>query len=109
MYKLEITLKTNNSGNFVSVPKILQKLKEINILKKLKINIINIPSDKKKIFTVLKSPHVYKKSREQFKYALYKKKLNIESSDVIPILYFNLIIKNYLPNSFNIYSKIIKN
>jgi len=109
MYKLKITLKTNKFNNFLIIQKLLEKLKKINILKKLKISIINSPSDKKKIFTVLKSPHVYKKSREQFKYVLYKKKIEIKSIDLISLLYFNLIIKNYIPNNFNIYSKIIKN
>lgn len=41
---------------------------------------IPIPT-KKKIFTVLRSPHVNKKSREQFELLCYKRVLDIYSSE----------------------------
>lgn len=38
---------------------------------------------KKKIFTVLRSPHVNKKSRDQFEYCVYKRLIDIYSSSSI--------------------------
>mmetsp|Transcript_26954 Transcript_26954/g.62625 ORF Transcript_26954/g.62625 Transcript_26954/m.62625 type:complete len:102 (-) Transcript_26954:6341-6646(-) len=39
---------------------------------------VPLPS-KKEIYTVLRSPHVSKKSREQFQYATYKRLIDIHS------------------------------
>lgn len=41
---------------------------------------IPLPTHKKKIFTVLRSPHVNKKAREQFEVSSYKRLLDIYSS-----------------------------
>jgi ribosomal protein S10 len=51
----------------------------LNIFNKLNIkySIINLPK-KKKIITLLKSPHVYKKARKQFEFNTYKKIINIK-------------------------------
>jgi small subunit ribosomal protein S10 len=40
---------------------------------------IPLPS-KKEIYTVLRSPHIYKKSREQFQLATYKRLIDIYSN-----------------------------
>ena len=50
-----------------------------NILKKLNLNffLINIPKKVKRI-TLLKSPHVHKKAREQFQIYLYKKVIYVK-------------------------------
>jgi len=47
----------------------------------------------KKIFTVLRSPHVNKKSREQFKLSSYKRLLDIYSSSSKTIEFINLLIR----------------
>lgn len=51
-----------------------------NLLKKVKLkySLISLPKKKKKI-TLLKSPHVHKKAREQFELKLYKKTLFIDN------------------------------
>ena len=41
---------------------------------------VPLPS-KKEVYTVLRSPHVSKKSREQFQYATYKRLIDIYSND----------------------------
>lgn len=109
MYKLEIILKTISPQNFKLINKILNKLTKINLFKQTKINLVNLPVSKKKIFTVLKSPHVYKKSREQFKYVTYKRKIIINSIDINTLLYIDMIFKNSVSKDLSINSKLIKN
>lgn len=53
-----------------------QFLKSLFLKFNLKYTIINLPK-KQKLKTFLKSPHVNKKSKENFKYILYSFKLNI--------------------------------
>ncbi|XBT18151.1 MAG: 30S ribosomal protein S10 [Candidatus Shikimatogenerans sp. Tser] len=55
---------------------------------------------KKKIFTILKSPHVHKKSREQFVFSIHKRLLIIKN-------YNNLIINNL--NKLNFFYGISMN
>lgn len=61
--KFQLTLKSTNKTALKAYNTFLQQ-----IFKKINLNISqsNLPT-KKKIFTLLKSPHVYKKAREQFK------------------------------------------
>ena len=106
MYKLNISLKTISPQNFKLVEKIIKKIKKLKFFKGINIKIINLPLSKKKIFTVLKSPHVHKKSREQFKYQTYKKKILLESLNIIQLLYLEMFLKNFLNKSFRISSKI---
>jgi small subunit ribosomal protein S10 len=80
MTQLQITLKTFKPNNFTIIDNLLPKLKNIKILKDIELKQIILPASKKKIFTVLKSPHVYKKSREQFKYSTYKRQILITNS-----------------------------
>lgn len=52
----------------------------LNLIKKLnlKVLLINVPTKRKEI-TLLKSPHVYKKAREQFNLNIYKRVLIINT------------------------------
>lgn len=67
-------------------------LREIFNVLKIKTNfIINLPSKKKRI-TLLKSPHVHKKSMEQFQLQLFTKliSLNIKNDKILmPFIYIN--------------------
>ena len=66
----------------------------LKILIKLDIcfNIINLPN-KKKIITLLKSPHVNKKAREQFEHRIYKKRFLIKSNVNLKLLKVLTLIK----------------
>ncbi len=66
------------SKNLNSINKFLNFFGNKTIKKKLKINFFTSRYQKpvkKKILTILKSPHVNKKAQEQFEYRIYKKKL----------------------------------
>ncbi len=65
-------------------PKLIEKSAE-KIVKAVKVTgaVISGPvplPTKKEIFTVLRSPHVYKESREQFQMCTYKRLVDIYSS-----------------------------
>lgn len=64
-----------------------------NLLNKFKIkhSVITFPTKTKKL-TLLKSPHVYKKAREQFKLCLYKKVIFIKNFNLLK--FFNLLFLN---------------
>ena len=106
MYKLDINLKTISPKNFKSVERIINKVKGFKFFKNINIKLINLPLSKKKLITVLKSPHVHKKSREQFNYQTYRKKVLIESSNIVKILYLDMIFKKFLNEGFKLSSKI---
>lgn len=106
MYLLRIT--------FQSFKKIDQLKKKLIILKKShKIKNTQIPGLfqvklKKKIFTLLKSPHVNKKSREHFIYNKYLPKIEIKFKNILQLLNFLILIKKYLSENFLLNVKIIK-
>ncbi|XBT18548.1 MAG: 30S ribosomal protein S10 [Candidatus Shikimatogenerans sp. Tder] len=80
------------SYNFILLNQFIDKIiKMIINYHGIIIGPIYLPT-KKKIFTVLKSPHVHKKSREQFVLSLHKRFLIVKNSN-------NLIINNL--NKFN--------
>ena len=62
---------------------------------------------KKKKFTLLKSPHVNKKSREHFIYDNYTQKIYIKFDNLIFLLNFLIIIKKVLSENYLINFKII--
>jgi len=57
----------------------------------------------KKIFTVLRSPHVYKKSREQFQLCSYKRLLDIYNSSKKTI---DALMKLELPSGVEVEIKV---
>jgi small subunit ribosomal protein S10 len=63
---------------------------------------IPLPTSKK-IFTVLRSPHVNKKSREQFKLCIYKRLLEIYSSSSKTI---DALMKLELPSGVEVEIKV---
>jgi small subunit ribosomal protein S10 len=78
-------------------------------LQSIKINfsICNLPKKKNRI-TLLKSPHVNKKSREQFHLKNYNQKIDIYLKNVFPKLNFLIILKKIVNINYLIKIKIIK-
>lgn len=74
--------------------------KIVNLVKNIQINSINtirLPT-KKKIYCVLRSPHVDKDSREHFEIRTHKRILEIHyGSDINSSFLFNLLLKADLP------------
>lgn len=104
MYLLRITFKSFKQ---------LNQLKLIQKILKLKGNNITIKGlfpikKKKKIFTVLKSPHVNKKSREHFIYQMYTPKIDIQSKNIFSLINFSILIKKTLSENSLIEIKMIK-
>ncbi len=106
MYILRITFKSIQKIN--NIKKNLLKLKKINKFKNIQIKGIFQIKDKNKIFTLLKSPHVNKKSREHFIYKNYTQKIQIKFSNIIELFNFMILIKKILVENFIINFKIIK-
>nr|YP_010394746.1 ribosomal protein S10 [Phytophthora tubulina]DAZ89183.1 TPA_asm: ribosomal protein S10 [Phytophthora tubulina] len=106
MYLLRITFKSFQKIN--QLKKNLLKLKNINKLKNIQIHGIFQTKIKNKIFTLLKSPHVNKKSREHFIYKAYTPKIDIKFDNIFQLLNFLILIKKILSKNSLINVKIIK-
>ena len=92
---LIINLKSSNLVSINNFNKILSnKITEINNIKIFKSYILKSKSKKK--FTVLKSPHVNKDSREQFEIQNYKRSVKIYSYQPLLLLFLIKCIKNKL-------------
>ena len=85
---LQLNIKSINKGIRIYCNLIVQ------LLKKLKINFkyTNVPVTTKKI-TLLKSPHVNKKAREQFDIRKYKSVLFIHKEKEVELLKFLILNK----------------
>nr|YP_010394039.1 ribosomal protein S10 [Peronospora belbahrii]AVN67192.1 ribosomal protein S10 [Peronospora belbahrii]DAZ88047.1 TPA_asm: ribosomal protein S10 [Peronospora belbahrii] len=106
MYLLRISFKSFQKIN--QLKQKLIKLKKINKFKNIKICGIFQIKNKNKIFTLLKSPHVNKKSREHFIYKEYLPKIDIKFKNIFQLLNFLILIKKFLSENFLINLKIIK-
>ncbi len=106
MYTLRITFKSITKLN--NLKKFLLKLKQIKSFKNIKINGLFNIKKKDKIFTVLKSPHVNKKSREHFIYKNYNQKIDVNFDNFYQLLDFLFIIKKTIKKNFLLQTKIIK-
>nr|UXG53490.1 ribosomal protein S10 [Phytophthora austrocedri] len=108
MYLLRITFKSFQKIN--QLKQNLLKIKKFNKFKNIQINGIFQTKNKNKIFTLLKSPHVNKKSREHFIYKNYTPKIDIKFNNIFQLLNFLILIKKILSeNSFMNVKIIIKN
>nr|AFQ02347.1 40S ribosomal protein S10 [Elongisporangium undulatum]QKY74456.1 ribosomal protein S10 [Elongisporangium undulatum] len=106
MYILRITFKSIEKIN--KLKQNLLKLKKINKFKDIQIKGIFKIKNKNKIFTLLKSPHVNKKSREHFIYKNYTQKIDIQFLNVFQLFNFLIIVKKILSENHIINIKIIK-
>nr|UNW58756.1 40S ribosomal protein S10 [Phytophthora pseudokernoviae]UNW58757.1 40S ribosomal protein S10 [Phytophthora pseudokernoviae]UNW58758.1 40S ribosomal protein S10 [Phytophthora pseudokernoviae] len=103
MYLLRITFKS-----FQKINQLKQNLLKLNKFKNIKINGIFQVKNKNKIFTILKSPHVNKKSREHFIYKNYTPKIDVEFFNISQLLNFLILIKKILSENSLINVKILK-
>nr|YP_010395045.1 ribosomal protein S10 [Phytopythium vexans]AFQ02348.1 40S ribosomal protein S10 [Phytopythium vexans]DAZ89482.1 TPA_asm: ribosomal protein S10 [Phytopythium vexans] len=107
MYILRITFKSIKKIN--NIKENLLKLKKNNNFKNIQINGIFKIKNKNKIFTLLRSPHVNKKSREHFIYKNYTQKIDIKFKNIFQLFNFLIILKKILNENNIIKIKIIKN
>lgn len=107
MYILRISFKSIKKIN--ELKKNILKINEIYNFKNLKIKGIFKVKNKNKIFTILKSPHVNKKSREHFIYKNYVQKIDLNFINFFQLLNFLIILKKTLSKDFLINIKILKN
>ena len=108
MYNLHIIFQTHKPKNFGKISIFIKKqqtifkfLQDLEITKKITLK------NKVKNFTVLKSPHVNKKSREHFQYKTHKCLISIRSRNLLPLIYFNYLLTNFLNVDLLINSKIM--
>ena len=106
MYILRITFKSFQKLN--QLKQNLIKLKNYNKFKNIKIHGIFQIKNKNKIFTLLKSPHVNKKSREQFIYKNFLSKIDIKFKNIFQLFNFLILIKKFLSENLLINIKILK-
>lgn len=106
MYILRINFKSIEK--ITELKKKLLKIKKLYKFKNLKIKGFFKIKNKNKIFTLLKSPHVNKKSREQFIYKNYVQKIDIQFFNIIQLLNFSILLKKISSKNFLINIKIIK-
>lgn len=98
MNKYNYTIKLNLTSTNL---KLLQSY-IIHLQKNFQIsNIINLPNNLKK-YTVLKSPHVNKKAREQFQIKQYNRLININLISKLQFNKFRYLILTNLPASLKI-------
>ena len=102
---ISITLKSKNRN---SILKFLKILKNFSNNKKLQLNrklIIQQNKDSKKVFTVLKSPHVNKTAQEQYEFKLFSKRLKVDSFQIIKSLIAVKKIQTILFSDVQLYIK----
>jgi ribosomal protein S10 len=83
---ININIKSKNKNSLIFFFKIFN---QFNNDKKLKLNqglFLSQKKKHKKIFTILKSPHVNKTAQEQFEFILFSKKIKIDTFQVLKIL-----------------------
>lgn len=106
MYKLTITFKTNQPDNFAKIKNFLFFIKKNYSIQQSSI-IKNIALKKKtKKFTVLKSPHVHKQSREHFQYKVNQKLYCFVSTNLLPLLYLNYLLSTQTQISCTTHSNL---
>nr|AEP41649.1 40S ribosomal protein S10 [Phytophthora niederhauseri]UXG53593.1 ribosomal protein S10 [Phytophthora niederhauseri]UXG53594.1 ribosomal protein S10 [Phytophthora niederhauseri] len=106
MYLLRLTFKS-----FQKIDQLKQnllKLKKFNKFTNIQINGIFQTKKKNKTFTLLRSPHVNKKSREHFIYKNYTPKIDIKFINIFQLLNFLILVKKILSENTLINIKIIK-
>jgi small subunit ribosomal protein S10 len=106
MYLLRITFKSFQKIN--QLKQNLLKIKKNNKLKNIQIHGVFQTKNKNKIFTLLRSPHVNKKSREHFIYKNYTPKMDIKFKSIFQLLNFIILIKKILSKNSLINIKILK-
>lgn len=94
---LNITISSKNNNSLKSFLKVFKILGQGDGLKLNKTLTVFQKKRFKKVFTILKSPHVYKTAQEQFESILFAKTLKVQSFQVLKIL---VILKKIQTISF---------
>ncbi len=94
--------------NFKSIKKIQNIEKKLEQIKTEKKSIFNI-KNRNKIYTILKSPHVNKKSREHFNFKKNHKRVDLNFKNFFELFNTILIIRKRFSENFLINFKIIEN
>ncbi len=85
MTQICITIKSFEWYHIQNTILFLKKIQLLlNSAKKMKFKNFSIITSlkKRKLFTILRSPHIDKKSREQFEFIYYKKKVFIQNTNI---------------------------
>lgn len=88
-----LSIHSKNLNSLTNFLKFFYKLKTNKIFKLKFYSIQSQLKDKFSFFSTLQSPHVNKKSQEQFEYSLHNKKLKIHASQIIKFLTTWKIVK----------------
>lgn len=83
---INFTIKSKNKNSLTKFNKAFRRVlinKKLSILKK---TVFFQKKGTKKVFTILKSPHVNKTAQEQFQFNLFVKNLRIKSFKIVRIL-----------------------
>jgi len=91
-----LSIHSKNLNSLTNFLKFFYKLKTNKTLKLRFYSIQSQLKDKFSFFSTLQSPHVNKKSQEQFEYSLYNKKLKIHASQMIKFLTTWKIVKTIM-------------
>jgi ribosomal protein S10 len=83
---LNITISSKNNNSLKSFLKVFKTLGQSNWLKLNKTLIVFQKKRLKKVFTILKSPHVYKTAQEQFESILFAKIVKVQTFQVLKTL-----------------------
>jgi small subunit ribosomal protein S10 len=90
--KIKTTIKFKSFNNY-KLNQIILDLKKDAESNELVSNIVSLPKKKKRI-TLLRSPHVHKKARDQFEIQTHTKLLNLEGSKKKIKEFFHLLKNN---------------
>lgn len=102
-----LSIHSKNLSSLTNFLKFIYKLKTNKILKLQFITTQSPQKNKKFFFSVLRSPHVNKKSQEQFEYYLYKKQLKIQVLKLVKFFKIWKLIKTKLFYDIKIETKFI--
>lgn len=106
MIKYYITIISNN---FNSLNTFFFYFFFFNTVKYKIINKYKIKKRKKKVITILKSPHIYKSSQETFYYKIHLKKITLFAANISQVLIFNKKIKTIVCSDIKIKIKFSVN
>ncbi len=104
-----LSIYSKNANSLTNFLKFFYKLRK---KKFLKLKIYTKQSQKKKkfsFFSVLQSPHINKKSQEQFEYYVYSKQLKIQAYQPTKFLFIWKLIKTKLFFDIKIKTKFLMN
>lgn len=99
------------SSNNITLFNYKNKIENVFKIYNVHYTLITLPT-KTKHYSILRSPHVYKKSIETFEEKIYKINFKISNLDFLPftnLFYILKFIKNNIPLNINITFKLINN